>query len=178
MDLTNDLIKEMRKELAKTMKEMRQELVEVRGEVKALNDDNKRLILKVGKLETNIANPPPPSVTASGTVKETYAQKAKKETNTLVLKSTGNQSDTQIKEVVKNYLKDVKIDKMRTTKKGSIVLNLPDPAMMEIAKKCLNDKVDEHKLETVEAKKFDPKIIVTHVSIDEDKEEVVDSILR
>ena len=80
-----------------------------------------------------------------------------------------------MKEVVKQVLKDVKIDRMKITEKGSIVLNLPDRETSTLAKRVLDS--DVHKLETREPTKLWPKIMVTNVSLDEHKDEVAEFIL-
>ncbi|MEL7520347.1 MAG: hypothetical protein AAGJ80_01795, partial [Cyanobacteria bacterium J06553_1] len=77
---------------------------------------------------TNIVRqpaPPPPGPPA----RLTYAGvcMAQHESNTLIIKSKDDKSNDDIQKVLKKTLKDIKIDRMRTTTKGTVVLNLPDP---------------------------------------------------
>ena len=46
------------------------------------------------------------------------------------------------------------------------------------AKEVLDDKVDEHKLDSHVIKKMDPKVMICNVSKDEDKEGVISAVIQ
>ena len=74
---------------------------------------------------------------------------------------------------VTNVLKNVKINKMRVTNDGSVVVNLPDQGSNDEAKRVLATK----NLDTKIATTLQPKIMVHNVSDDEVEDELVSFIL-
>ena len=147
-----------------------------------LQDQNEKLQDQAVKLQDQtdkmaaIVHPPTPAMHGDNTPasqllapqRRTYADTIKQEANTIIIKGTSEQSNEEIKKVVKTTLKDFKIDKMKTTKANAVVLNMPDKETCKLAKEALDNTSDEHRLTTGHTKKMDPKIMITNVSLDEE----------
>ena len=134
------------------------------------------------KMSDIVRQPAPPPTTGLSYAKVCMA---KHESNTLIIKGKNNKTSEDIQKVLKTTLKNIKIDKMRTTHNGSVVLNLPDPTTSQQAKNAL-DACGDDDLETKNAQKMYPKIMVPHVALedlhdsksDEDKDDLAKCILR
>ena len=110
---------------------------------------------------------------------QSYADKLKiKEKNTLVVTSTveGSKACENKKEIL-NSLKRFQIENVKTAKKAHIILHFTDKVTMEKAKQEIDKKKEENKTETKMKKKMYPKIMISHVSIEEEEKDIIDNIL-
>ena len=84
----------------------------------------------------------------------------------MVVKGKDGLSEADIIFFLKSELKGIRIDKIKTTKAKSVVINLPDPTTCQQAKNALG-ACNETRMTTSHTKKVFPKIMVTNVSMDE-----------
>lgn len=114
--------------------------------------------------------------TSGHTWSEVVSKKKKKKSNLLVIASADeNVKATDSKDEVSQALADIEINDSKFTKAGKIILNFKDEtARDEAAVKLVNmDKVTTKKVD-----KLDPKIMICNVYPEEDKDKIVETLLK
>ena len=82
------------------------------------------------------------------------------------------------KGIITKVLGNIQISNVKTTKKGSLVVDFPDKKTRENAKRTLDQTADDHKLSSTVLQKISPKITVANVSNQEKIDDVLPAILK
>ena len=107
-----------------------------------------------------------------------YSTKLKSKTkNTLVIKSTDvSCKASENKDNILKSLKEVQIENFKTAKAGHIVLNFSDKETLNKAKGEIDKKREENRIEANIKEKRKPKIMLCHVSKEENEGKLIENI--
>ena len=113
-------------------------------------------------------------------LKPSYSDMVKERNLILIADEDENEAKSMIekKAVITKVLGNIQISNLKTTKKGSLVVDFPDKKTRENAKRTLDQTADDHKLCSTVLQKMFPKITVANVSNLEQKDDVLPAILR
>ena len=106
-----------------------------------------------------------------------YANVLSKPKNKLVVESKNETKAWENKNEILSTLKTIPVDRVNRANKGHVVIEFPNPEALQAAKEKLDTKKDDISVSVNEKKILSPKIIVTHVSVDEHRDEIIDNIL-